>query len=146
MKKFAVISLIFTLVLLTAFIKNSTKRIDDMIFISKENIRSLNSDFENIKLEYDYPLDGVYLTRTVVKEKNYVGLASLGNKPTFNGSEKILEVFILDFDEDIYSQNIEVYFLEEIRKQIKFSNEDELIKRMNEDHKYAIINSKKYGI
>ena len=54
MKKFAVISLIFTLVLLTAFIKNSTKRIDDMIFISKENIRSLNSDFENIKLEYDF--------------------------------------------------------------------------------------------
>jgi len=45
-----------------------------------------------------------------------------------------------------FEKNIEVYFLEEIRKQIKFSNEDELIKQMNEDHKYAIINSKKYGI
>ena len=54
MKKFSVIFLIFVLVLLTAFIKNSTKRIDDMIFVYKENIRSLNSDFENIKLEYDY--------------------------------------------------------------------------------------------
>ena len=54
MKKFIVISLIFTLVFLTAFIKNSTKRIDDMIFISRENIRSLNSDFENTKLEHDY--------------------------------------------------------------------------------------------
>ena len=108
--------------------------------------RKLGYPTANIKLEYDYPLDGVYLTRTVIEKKNYVGLASLGNKPTFNGSEKILEVFILDFDEDIYSQNIEVYFLEEIRKQIKFSNEDELIKQMNEDHKYAIINSKKYGI
>ena len=108
--------------------------------------RKLGYPTANIKLEYDYPLDGVYLTKTVIKKKNYVGLASLGNKPTFNGSEKILEVFILDFDEDIYSQNIEVYFLEEIRKQIKFSNEDELIKQMNEDHKYAIINSKKYGI
>ncbi len=108
--------------------------------------RKLGYPTANIKLEYDYPLDGVYLTRTVIEEKNYVGLASLGNKPTFNGSEKILEVFILDFDEDIYSQNIEVHFLEEIRKQIKFSNEDQLIKQMNEDHKYAIINSKKYGI
>ena len=78
--------------------------------------------------------------------KKLCWISLLGNKPTFNGSEKILEVFILDFDEDIYSQNIEVYFLEEIRKQIKFSNEDELIKQMNEDHKYAIINSKKYGI
>ena len=54
MKKFLVIFLILNLVLLTAFIKNSTKRIDDIIFITKENIRSLNSDFENIKLEYDY--------------------------------------------------------------------------------------------
>lgn len=108
--------------------------------------RKLGYPTANIRLEYDYPLDGVYLTKTVIEEKNYVGLASLGNKPTFNGSEKLLEVFILDFDEDIYSQNIEVYFLEEIRKQIKFSNEDELIKQMNEDHKYAIINSKKYGI
>tara|TARA_X000000950_G_scaffold121058_1_gene151801 strand:- start:3323 stop:3628 length:306 start_codon:yes stop_codon:yes gene_type:complete len=54
MKKFTVIFLILTLVLFTAFIKNSTKRIDDMIFITKENIRSFNSDFENIRLEYDY--------------------------------------------------------------------------------------------
>ena len=108
--------------------------------------RKLGYPTANIRLEYDYPLDGVYLTRTVIEEKNYVGLASLGNKPTFNGSEKLLEVFILDFDEDIYSKYVEVYFLEEIRKQIKFSNEDELIKQMNEDHKYAIINSKKYGI
>ena len=72
--------------------------------VSGEKVgRKLGYPTANIKLEYDYPLDGVYLTRTVIKEKNYVGLASLGNKPTFNGSEKILEVFILDFDEDIYS-------------------------------------------
>jgi len=115
--------------------------------ISGEKLgRKLGYPTANIKLEYNYPLDGVYLTKTVIEEKNYVGLASLGNKPTFNGSEKLLEVFILDFDEDIYSKYVEVYFLEEIRKQIKFSNEDELIKQMNEDHNYAIINSKKYGI
>ena len=115
--------------------------------ISGEKLgRKLGYPTANIKLEYNYPLDGVYLTKTVIEEKNYVGLASLGNKPTFNGSEKLHEVFILDFDEDIYSKYVEVYFLEEIRKQIKFSNEDELIKQMNEDHNYAIINSKKYGI
>ena len=115
--------------------------------ISGEKLgRKLGYPTANIKLEYNYPLDGVYLTKTVIEEKNYVGLASLGNKPTFNGSEKLLEVFILDFDEDIYGKYVEVYFLEEIRKQIKFSNEDELIKQMNEDHNYAIINSKKYGI
>ena len=54
MKKISVISLILFLILLTAIVKNSTKRIDDMIFISKENIRGLKKDFENIKLEHDY--------------------------------------------------------------------------------------------
>ena len=54
MVKFFVISLILTLILFTALIKNSTKRIDDIIFISEENIRSLKNDFENIKLENDY--------------------------------------------------------------------------------------------
>lgn len=54
MKKFLVISLILFLILLTAFIKNSTKRIDDEIFIKKENIRVLRKDFEKIKLEHDY--------------------------------------------------------------------------------------------
>ena len=54
MRKFSVIFLIIFLILFTAFIKNSTKRIDDQIFTIKENIRGFKKDFENIKLEYDY--------------------------------------------------------------------------------------------
>ena len=54
MKKFSIVSLILLLILLTAFIKNSTKRIDDEIFLVKENIRILVKNFETIKLEHDY--------------------------------------------------------------------------------------------
>ena len=54
MKKFSVIFLILFLILFTASIKNSTKRIDDEIFTTKEKIRDLKKDFENIKLENDY--------------------------------------------------------------------------------------------
>ena len=54
MKKIFVISMIISLILFTAIIKNSTKRIDDQIFTIKENIRGFKKDFENIKLEYDY--------------------------------------------------------------------------------------------
>ena len=54
MKKFLIISAIFFLIFFTAFIKNSTKRIDDLIFSSEENLRVLSKDFENIKLEYDF--------------------------------------------------------------------------------------------
>ena len=54
MKKFALALVIFLLVLSTAVIKNTTKQIEDEIFIAKENIRVLNSEFENVSLEYDY--------------------------------------------------------------------------------------------
>jgi len=52
-KIFAIFSILI-LILFTAIIKNSTKRIDDEIFVIKENIRSLKKDYENTKLEYDY--------------------------------------------------------------------------------------------
>ena len=54
MKKFFVISLILFLILFTALIKNSTKRIDDEIFLVKENIKDLKKDFEKVKLEHEY--------------------------------------------------------------------------------------------
>ena len=54
MKKFFVSFLIFSLIFLTAIVKNSTKRIDDEIFVLKENIRDLKKNFENTRLEFDY--------------------------------------------------------------------------------------------
>tara|TARA_Y100000992_G_C20952854_1_gene344385 strand:- start:130 stop:435 length:306 start_codon:yes stop_codon:yes gene_type:complete len=54
MKKYLVIFLIFFLILSTAIIKNSTKRIDDEIFAIKENIKILNMDFGIIKLENEF--------------------------------------------------------------------------------------------
>ena len=54
MRKFFVISLIFLLILFTAIIKNSTKKIDEDIFVLEENIRGLKNEFENIKLEFEF--------------------------------------------------------------------------------------------
>ena len=54
MKRFSVIFLILFLILFTALVKNSTKRVDDEIFATEENIRILKKDFENIKLEHNY--------------------------------------------------------------------------------------------
>ena len=48
MKKFFFITSIFSLILLTAIIKNSTKEIEDKIFMTKENLRVLESEFGNL--------------------------------------------------------------------------------------------------
>ena len=54
MKKFLLAFTIIILVLTTAIIKNTTKKIEDKIFAYKESVRVLKSDLENIQLEYDY--------------------------------------------------------------------------------------------
>ena len=54
MKKFFVTLFVFSLIFSMAIVKNSTKRIDDEIFVLKENIRDLKKNFENTRLEFDY--------------------------------------------------------------------------------------------
>ena len=54
MSKFFVISFIFLLILFTAFIKNSTKKIDEEIFAKEENLRFLRQEFGSSKLEFEY--------------------------------------------------------------------------------------------
>ena len=54
MKKILTICLIFSLIVITSFIKNSTKKIDEELFSLKENISDLNLKFGNVKLEFDY--------------------------------------------------------------------------------------------
>ena len=58
MKKYFAILMIIFLILLTALIKNSTKRMDDEIFIVKENLRFLRTEIDNLKLEYTYLSSG----------------------------------------------------------------------------------------
>ncbi|WP_428080847.1 cell division protein FtsL [Candidatus Pelagibacter sp.] len=54
MKKLFLAVTIIILVLTTAIIKNTTKKIEDKIFAYKESVRLLKSDLENIQLEFDY--------------------------------------------------------------------------------------------
>ena len=58
MSKFFSIFLIISLILFTALIKNSTKRMDDEIFIVKENIRFLKKEIDDLKLEYTFLSSG----------------------------------------------------------------------------------------
>jgi len=54
LKKLLLALTIIILVLTTAIIKNTTKKIEDKIFAYKESVRLLKSDLENIQLEYNY--------------------------------------------------------------------------------------------
>lgn len=68
-------------------------------------------------------LDGVFAVSVELGSRSFEGVASVGNKPTIKGSHDIaVEVFILDFDAEIYGEKLKVNFLKKIRDQEKFSN------------------------
>ncbi len=101
--------------------------------------RELGYPTANIEIYKSYPINGIFLVEILRKNsKKLYGVASIGNKPTFSGISDILEVFIFNFDLDIYGETIKVIFLEKIRDQIKFNTKDELIDQMKNDHILAL--------
>ena len=54
MNKIFIITFILSLILLTAFIKNSTKKIEDDILVKKENLQDLKKELSDSKLEFHY--------------------------------------------------------------------------------------------
>jgi riboflavin kinase/FMN adenylyltransferase len=101
--------------------------------------RRLGCPTANIEIYKSYPINGIFLVNILFEDKKLFGLASWGNKPTFSGIDHVLEVNILDFESDIYGKQLKVIFIDKIRDQIKFDNQDELIEQMNKDKKTAEI-------
>ncbi|MBT8436121.1 MAG: bifunctional riboflavin kinase/FAD synthetase [Gammaproteobacteria bacterium] len=65
------------------------------------------------------------------------GVASIGTRPTVNGVDTILEVYILDFDRDVYGYSVEVHFLHKIRDEEKFDSLEELAAHIAQDTENA---------
>ncbi len=85
------------------------------------------------------PLSGIYLVRVVGDEiDERYGLASIGSRPTIelNGSIKV-EIFILDFDGDLYGKKITVTVLSKLRDEKQFASVDEMITAMKMDEARA---------
>ena len=98
MKKILTISLIFSLIVITSFIKNSTKKIDEELFSLKENILNLNLELDNVKLEFDY-------LSSSEKLLSYQNLY-FENKLTL---KNINEIKIIDFTkEKILTNNVKI--------------------------------------
>ena len=60
-------------------------------------------------------------------------VASVGTRPTFEGTKPLLEVHIFDFDKDIYGEYIHVDFIARLRSEEKFDDVKDLIEQMHRD-------------
>jgi riboflavin kinase/FMN adenylyltransferase len=79
------------------------------------------------------PLEGIYAVRLQISAKHHHGAAYVGTRPTFETGRRFLEIFIFDFDQDIYSQAIDTQFLGFIRPDMKFATAEALVGRMRND-------------
>ena len=81
------------------------------------------------------PKKGAYIVDVFVKNKHYKGMLSIGTNPTVNGNSLSTEVYILDFNGDIYDEIISVNFRDFLHDEIKFESLEKLIERLDEDKK-----------
>lgn len=79
------------------------------------------------------PSNGVYAARLFVRDRHYNGIVNIGMRPTFDAKSLAIEVHIFDFDEDVYGEDITIYFIRKIREEKKFQNAEALIKQIGKD-------------
>lgn len=79
------------------------------------------------------PRDGVYAAFAHVGGVVKDAAVNVGLRPTFGGGERLVEAHILDFDREIYGEEITVEFVEYLREELDFSRVDDLVEQMGED-------------
>lgn len=100
--------------------------------------RQLGYPTANLDLNNKYkiiPANGIYAVQVVYKGDSYNGLLNIGYRPTIQSEAKKLsiEVFIIDFEKEIYGEELKVYLIHRIREEKKFESKKQLITAMDAD-------------
>ena len=100
--------------------------------------RELGYPTANIRLDPHVDLKhGIYAVRVGLgggtDPQRFDGVASYGRRPTFDNGPPLLEVFLFDFNADLYGQTLDVAFIEYLRDELKFDSIPALIRQMDDD-------------
>jgi riboflavin kinase/FMN adenylyltransferase len=76
---------------------------------------------------------GIYAVTVTVRGVTYGGVASFGRRPTFDDGPALLEIYLFDFNGDLYGEMAEVAFVDLIRGEEKFNRVEALVEQMHRD-------------
>ncbi len=79
------------------------------------------------------PPEGIYAVRGVLRDGSYAGALHMGPRPTFKGSPPSVELHLLEFDRDIYGEEVRVDFIERLRDIEPFVGVDALLEQIRKD-------------
>jgi riboflavin kinase/FMN adenylyltransferase len=101
--------------------------------------RTIGFPTSNIAIGADreLPAFGVYATRAYLGSRTYESVTNIGRRPTFDDGNPSVETYILDFDADIYGQELRVELISKLRGEVKFSSVDELKEQIARDAESA---------
>jgi riboflavin kinase/FMN adenylyltransferase len=83
------------------------------------------------------PSNGVYITTTRYNQMDYGSVTNIGINPTVNGKKKTVETYLLDFDEWIYGETAQVFFLARLRGEERFDSLEALQRQLRLDEQAA---------
>jgi riboflavin kinase/FMN adenylyltransferase len=83
--------------------------------------------------EQHLPANGVYATVVTVGDETYTAATNIGVRPTVDGQHQTIEAHLLDFDRDLYGQEVGLSFIGRIRDEQKFSGLDALVAQIHSD-------------
>lgn len=84
------------------------------------------------------PADGVYAVYVHFDARRWLGVVSIGTRPTFDdGERRTVEVHILDFDGDLYGRSLRLEFIERLRDEMRFADVDQLVQQIHSDIEQA---------
>ncbi len=98
--------------------------------------RTIGYPTANIVVDDKYKLipgDGIYAVQLKYGNTLLCGMLSIGNNPTVKDKGRSIEVYIFDFNENIYGKELSIYFVERLRDELKFDNLEELKKQLVKD-------------
>jgi riboflavin kinase/FMN adenylyltransferase len=92
------------------------------------------------------PKEGIYAVRASLRTEILEGLLHLGPRPTFAGSPPSIELYLMDFDRDIYGEEVQVDFVARLRDVAPFASAADLVAQMKRDRAEAIEYFRRQGL
>ncbi|MDJ0925875.1 MAG: bifunctional riboflavin kinase/FAD synthetase [Acidimicrobiia bacterium] len=110
-------------------------RLPGVVIPGDKRGRAIGFPTANLAISPDLlvPGSGVYATYVTVASEMHQAVANIGKRPTFGGSESVVEAHLLDFTGDLYGQELCIDFMARLRSEHKFSGVDELVAAIRDD-------------
>jgi len=107
--------------------------------VTKGTGRGVELGFPTANLDIDprqaLPTDGVYATWSHIDGQIYQSMTNIGGQPTFGGSQRTIEVYILDYHNNLYGRKLKIDLVERLRGEKQFGTAEELKKQIAKDIK-----------